>query len=143
MASSVVCLGILETGRMKKLTLQAGRQEELLTALSSLATINDNTLESWVLGLCNKFNNVHKKAESFPPEMSEKRVQSLHRMPQQPPSPIPNKLCHLFKDVPLTPCLLGEADVGLSLQRQAAHFSDEIPPRRHGVPFCVFLGVQC
>lgn len=46
MTSSVVCLGVLETGWMKKLTLQAGRHEELLTALSSPATINGNTLVS-------------------------------------------------------------------------------------------------
>ncbi|KAH7948825.1 hypothetical protein HPB49_002689 [Dermacentor silvarum] len=44
MAANVVCLAILENGQRKKLTLQTGLQEELLTALSSLTTITDSTL---------------------------------------------------------------------------------------------------
>ncbi|KAH7986417.1 hypothetical protein HPB49_025974 [Dermacentor silvarum] len=44
MAANVVCLAILEHGQRKKLTLQTGLQEELLTALSSLTTITDSTL---------------------------------------------------------------------------------------------------
>nr|XP_054926046.1 zinc finger protein 678-like [Dermacentor andersoni] len=44
MVASVVCLAILENGQRKKLTLQSGLQDELLTELSSITSITDSTL---------------------------------------------------------------------------------------------------
>ncbi|XP_075739900.1 uncharacterized protein LOC142785326 isoform X2 [Rhipicephalus microplus] len=54
-------------------------------------------LESWVLSLRNKFKNMWKKVENCPPEMAEKRAQSLHKRPRQPQGDVLNKkLCRLF-----------------------------------------------
>ncbi|KAL3244581.1 hypothetical protein MRX96_047155 [Rhipicephalus microplus] len=54
-------------------------------------------LESWVLSLGNKFKNMRKKVENCPPEMAEKRAQSLHKRPRQPQGDVLNKkLCRLF-----------------------------------------------
>ncbi|KAL3198508.1 hypothetical protein MRX96_014324 [Rhipicephalus microplus] len=54
-------------------------------------------LESWVLSLRNKFKNMRKKVENCPPEMAEKRAQSLHKRPRQPQGDVLNKkLCRLF-----------------------------------------------
>ncbi|KAL3204141.1 hypothetical protein MRX96_001117 [Rhipicephalus microplus] len=73
-------------------------------------------LDSWVPSLRIKFKNMRKKVKNCPREMAEKWAESPHKRPRQPQGDILNKtLCRLFKDIPLIPWLLREADGGLSL----------------------------